>query len=430
VEKRSSSRSVSAEKKKTKKSKKGKGKKKQSSSSSSSSSSESESEVEKKKKKKKKKTKSVPTAGQVDGVTFLPIPDDFDLSKERKRLVIGGGKSAVNRRIADDLSVKKVREMIIHTNAKSGENPIFSHVDCEKLPKNPEAAPDKSTSVQGGNLLAAMFGTVEEDDEEDTVEEPQALVRKKAEMDKEEKPRGTTGIKIHERITWWQEASEAKSDKKKKPVEKKKKKKKKVVSSSESEELEIVPKKKKKKEKARSPSPKYVRTVNQDKEAKKSKKSLSRARSRSFSMSPIRSPNRTPIRAPRSRTRSPRRTSRRRSTAMSISRSRSRSRSRSFRRGRSRSFRRSRSRSPRIQDLRRPRRSRSCSIDESRQPCVFFFSKEAKGCKWTARECKFSHNQDDYEYWQDKKGSILPNTGLIFRKSPVRKRGRSYSPRR
>ena len=60
--------------------------------------------------------------------------------------------------------------------------------------------------------------------------------------------------------------------------------------------------------------------------------------------------------------------------------------------------------SPRIQDLRRPRRSRSCSIDESRQPCVFFFSKEAKGCKWTARECKFSHNQDDYEYWQDKKG--------------------------
>ena len=29
-----------------------------------------------------------------------------------------------------------------------------------------------------------MFGTVEEDDEEDTVEEPQALVRKKAEMDK------------------------------------------------------------------------------------------------------------------------------------------------------------------------------------------------------------------------------------------------------
>ena len=81
MEKRSSSRSVSAEKKKTKKSKKGKGKKKQSSSSSSSSSSESESEVEKKKKKKKKKTKSVPTAGQVDGVTFLPIPDDFDLSK-------------------------------------------------------------------------------------------------------------------------------------------------------------------------------------------------------------------------------------------------------------------------------------------------------------------------------------------------------------
>ena len=39
-------------------------------------------------------------------------------------------------------------------------------------------------SFKGGNLLAAMFGTVEEDDEEDTVEEPQALLRKKAEMDK------------------------------------------------------------------------------------------------------------------------------------------------------------------------------------------------------------------------------------------------------
>ena len=39
-------------------------------------------------------------------------------------------------------------------------------------------------SFKGGNLLAAMFGTVEEDDEEDTVEEPQALLRKKADMDK------------------------------------------------------------------------------------------------------------------------------------------------------------------------------------------------------------------------------------------------------
>ena len=33
-----------------------------------------------------------------------------------------------------------------------------------------------------------MFGTVEEDEEEDSVEEPEALARKKAEMDKDRVP--------------------------------------------------------------------------------------------------------------------------------------------------------------------------------------------------------------------------------------------------
>ena len=46
-------------------------------------------------------------------------------------------------------------------------------------------------------------------------------------MAKEEKPRGTTGIKIHERITWWQEDLEGKDKKKKKGTKEKKEKKKK-----------------------------------------------------------------------------------------------------------------------------------------------------------------------------------------------------------
>ena len=53
----------------------------------------------------------------------------------------------------------------MHLNPRSGEKPVFDHVDCSKLPQNPEGG-DKSTNVAGGNLLAAMFGTADEDEEE------------------------------------------------------------------------------------------------------------------------------------------------------------------------------------------------------------------------------------------------------------------------
>ena len=130
---------------------------------------------------------------------------------------------------------------------------------------------------------------------------------------------------------------------------------------------------------------------------------------------------------------------------------------------------------------RSPSAASGSSVDESRKPCVFYFSRDAKGCKWTPRECKFSHEQEDYDYWERKgtdrrkydgfwqkfwqkclvensisfrnnfwrnlsstfvsyrfvtsclSGRTLPNTGLIFRTSPVNSRKnsrRSYSPRR
>ena len=56
-------------------------------------------------------------------------------------------------------------QLILHLNPKSGEKPVFDHVDCSKLPQNPEWG-DKSTSVAGGNLLAAMFGTAEDEEDE------------------------------------------------------------------------------------------------------------------------------------------------------------------------------------------------------------------------------------------------------------------------
>ena len=62
--------------------------------------------------------------------------------------------------------------------------------------------------------------------------------------------------------------------------------------------------------------------------------------------------------------------------------------------------RRSRSRSLRRRSYSRSRsRNRSKSADKARQPCVFYFSKEAKGCKFSGRECKFSHDKYDYENW-------------------------------
>jgi len=64
------------------------------------------------------------------------------------------------------MTITKVRQMVIHANPLSGLKPIFDHVDCEKLPKNPEAGNDRTTSVAGGNLLAAMFGTADEEEED------------------------------------------------------------------------------------------------------------------------------------------------------------------------------------------------------------------------------------------------------------------------
>lgn len=70
--------------------------------------------------------------------------------------------------------------------------------------------------------------------------------------------------------------------------------------------------------------------------------------------------------------------------------------------------RRSRSRSLRRRSYSRSRsRNRSKSADKAKQPCVFYFSKEAKGCKFSGRDCKFSHDKYDYENWnKDGKFSI------------------------
>ena len=212
------------------------------------------------------------------------------------------------------------------------------------------------------------------------------------------------------------------------------------VTSSESEEQ--PPQKKKSKVhglKSQPKSPTYVRTVNQElPKATKPKRSSKPTR-------PSRSITRSPVRPSRS------------ARPMSISRSRSVSRSRSpSYRSRSPSYRLvlclkklnrvagqflalilideinvisrpvpshdyrrndRRNEGPRTGggqregERGRPRdRSESgSSVDESRKPCVFYFSRDAKGCKWTPRECKFSHSQDDYDYWE-RKGLILKFT--------------------
>ena len=59
--------------------------------------------------------------------------------------------------------------------------------------------------------------------------EPEKLREKKAELAKTEKPRGTTGIAINDRITWWQKMgkkSDVKTPKKAKKAKKEKKKRK------------------------------------------------------------------------------------------------------------------------------------------------------------------------------------------------------------
>ena len=136
-------------------------------------------------------------------------------------------KNSVERRISEDMSIGKVRQLVIHSNPKSGVKPIFDHVDVQKLPKNPEVSTDTATSVGGVDLLSAMFATADDDKEDlGDVSEPEQLKRRKAAMSKEDKPRGTTGIKIHERITWWQDRQDKEKKTKKKSKEDRKRKKK------------------------------------------------------------------------------------------------------------------------------------------------------------------------------------------------------------
>jgi len=304
----------------------------------------------------------------------------------------GKRDKTIAREVKQEMSITKARQMILHLNEKSGEKPIFEHVDCSKLPQNPESAP-QSTSVAGGNLLAAMFGTADDEEEElqGDSSEPEKLREKKAELAKTETPRGTTGIAINDRITWWQKMvkkSDIKTPKKAKKAKKDKKKRK--VSESESSESDSPVKQEKKDSRKSSKSRKSSRK--QSPSIKKERRDRSRSMSISRSPSPAR--RRSPVR----------RSARRRSLSRSISRSRSPSR-------------------------RRESRSGSESMDEARKPCVFYFSKNAQGCRFAARDCKFSHDKYDYDYW-NRSGRDLPNTGLIERTKPLRDNRRSYTPDR
>ena len=56
--------------------------------------------------------------------------------------------------------------------------------------------------------------------------EPEPLKRKKVEMSMKDKPRGTTGIAINDRITWWKDSVAPEKNSKGKKAKKKKKPKK------------------------------------------------------------------------------------------------------------------------------------------------------------------------------------------------------------
>jgi len=381
---KSPKKAVKQQKSKKDAKKRSKRKRKSSTSGSSNSSSDSESES----KQTRKVTSRIEHS---NGIEF--IDNGFTFKEALKNQ--GKRDKTMNREVKQDMSITKARLMILHLNEKSGEKPIFDHVDCSKLPQNPESAP-QSTSVAGGNLLAAMFGTADDDEEElqGDSSEPEKLREKKAELAKTEKPRGTTGIAINDRITWWQKMinkSDVKSSKKAKKAKKDKKKKK--VSESESSESDSPIMKKEKKDSRK--SSKSRKSSRKQSPIKAIKKERSRSMSISRSPSPVRRRS-SPIRR-----RSP---VRRRSLSRSMSRSRSPSR-------------------------RRESRSRSKSMDEARKPCVFYFSKNAQGCRFAARDCKFSHDKYDYDYW-NRSGRDLPNTGLIERTKPLRDNRRSYTPDR
>jgi len=152
---KSPKKAVKQQKSKKDAKKKSKRKRKSSTSSSSNSSSDSESES--------KPTRKETRIEHSNGIEFI----DTDMTFKEAMKNQGKRDKTITRDVKQEMSITKARQMILHLNEKSGEKPIFHHVDCSKLPQNPESAP-QSTSVAGGNLLAAMFGTA--DDEEDELQ--------------------------------------------------------------------------------------------------------------------------------------------------------------------------------------------------------------------------------------------------------------------
>ena len=92
-------------------------------------------------------------------VLLILIPQDAVKNQGSK------DPSGLIRQINDDMSVSKTRQFSLQINPKSGLEAIFHHVDCSKLPQDPESTKNE-TSVNGGNLLAAMFGTADEDEDD------------------------------------------------------------------------------------------------------------------------------------------------------------------------------------------------------------------------------------------------------------------------
>ena len=74
--------------------------------------------------------------------------------------------SGLTRVLNGDMSISKTRQFSLQLNPRSGQDAIFAHVDCSKLPQDPESRIKSETSVGGGNLLAAMFGTADEDEDD------------------------------------------------------------------------------------------------------------------------------------------------------------------------------------------------------------------------------------------------------------------------
>jgi len=406
--------SVSPRKRSPKKTKKSR---KRSSSSSSSSSSESESERPNIIKKRK-------VFDETHGVSFVAPTKSFDTKKELKtsRRVIKKSDSVL-RTVDNNMSISKCRQIVIHRKAEF--TTIFAHVDQTKLPKDPEAITGAST-VNKGCLLLAMFGGDEEEESDKESDEPEALKAAKLIASKEDR-KNTTGIKLNDRITWWAEMNG-------KPEVK--------DSGSKSLDSDEEKKKKKKRKTTRTESPTVSRTItmtmkqSQESQQSQSPTRSSTIRSQSSERNSMRHSSRETGRSSTRRSFTRRSPSRRSRKSRSTERSSNRSQSPIIRdmRNFEKSFRRERYKSPSMRSRSRSSR-RSPENDEKRKPCVFFFSKEAKGCKWSSKECKFSHSQNDYNYWKRRNGHELPNSGLIHRTEPVyptdrnRRRSRSFSPR-